>query len=79
MLNSVLWNRQIIIKNKLLIYNLIVKITVTYGAKHGNLKTSESKFMSMEMNLVNRSVRCSRLEKLEITVLEKKLILKIWF
>ena len=31
MLNSVLWNRQITRKNKLLIYNSIVKSTVTYG------------------------------------------------
>jgi hypothetical protein len=33
MLSSVLWNRQITIKNKLLIFNSIVKSTVTYGAE----------------------------------------------
>ena len=32
MLNSVLWNRKITRKNKLLIYNSIVKSTVIYGA-----------------------------------------------
>ena len=32
MLNSVLWDKQITRKNKLLIYNSIVKSTVTYGA-----------------------------------------------
>ena len=37
MLNSILWNRQITRKNKLLIYNSIVKSTVTYGLKYGNL------------------------------------------
>ena len=32
-LNGVLWNRQITRKNKLLIYNSIVKSTVAYGAE----------------------------------------------
>ena len=38
MLNSVLWNRQITRKNKLLIYNSIVKSTVTYGAETWKFK-----------------------------------------
>ena len=33
MLNSIMWNRQITRKNKLLKYNSIVKSTVTYGAE----------------------------------------------
>ena len=33
MLKGVLWKRQITAKNKLQIYNSVVKITVTYGAE----------------------------------------------
>ena len=50
MLNSVFWNRLITRKNKLLIYNSIVKITVTYGTKTWKFnKNLESKLMSMEI------------------------------
>ena len=38
MLNSVLWNRQITRKNKLLVYNSIVKSTVIYGAETWKFK-----------------------------------------
>ena len=49
MLNSVLWNRQITRKNKLLIYNSIVKSAVTYAAETWKFnKNLESKLMSME-------------------------------
>ena len=64
MLNSVLWNRQITRENKLLIYNSIVKSTVTYGAETCKFnKNLESKLISMEMDFLRRSARCSRLEK----------------
>ena len=70
MLNSVLWNRQITRKSKLLICNSIVKSTVTYGAETWKFnKDLESKLMSMEMDFL----RCSRLgKKLAIILLEKK-------
>ena len=62
MLNSALWNRQITRKNKFLIYNSIVKMTLTYGAETWKFnKNLESKLMSME--IMRRSARCSRLEK----------------
>ena len=64
MINSVLWNREITGENKLLIYNSIVKSTVTYGAETWKFnKNLESKLMSMEMDFLRRSTRCSRLEK----------------
>jgi hypothetical protein len=45
-LNSVLWNRQITRKNKLLIYNSTVKSTVTYRAETWKFnKHLESKLM----------------------------------
>ena len=62
MLNSVLWNRQITIKNKLPIYNSIVKSTVTYGAEIWTFnKHLDSKLMSMKIDFLRRSARCSRL------------------
>jgi hypothetical protein len=74
MLNSVLWNRQIIRKkNKLLIYNSIGKSTVRHGAETWKFdKKFESKLISMQMDFLRRSARCSRLEKkLETMLLEK--------
>jgi hypothetical protein len=38
-LNGVLWNKQITREKKLLIYNSIVKSTVTYGAETWKFKT----------------------------------------
>ena len=62
MLNSVLWNRHISRKNKLLIYNSVVKSTVTYSAEIGKFnKKLESKLISMEIDFLRKSVRCSRL------------------
>ena len=59
MLNNILWNRQITRKNKLLIYNSIVKSTITYGAETWKFnKNLESKLMSMEMDFLTRSARC---------------------
>ena len=47
MLNNVVWNRQVTRKNKLLIYNSIVKSTVTYGTKTWRFnKNLESKLIS---------------------------------
>ena len=73
-LNSVLWNRQITRKNKLLICNLIVKSNVTNGAEKWIFnKNLESKFISMEMR---RSARCSRLEKIINNVVREKINIK---
>ena len=61
MLNSVLWNRQITRKIKLLIHNSIVKSTVTYGAETWKFnKNFESKLVSMKIDFLRRSARCSR-------------------
>ena len=58
MLNSVLWNRQISRENKLLIYNSIVKSTVTYGGETWKFnKNLESKLMSLEMDFLRERER----------------------
>ena len=45
-------------------YNLIVQSTVTYGAETWKFtKNLGSKLMSMEMDFLRRSARCSILEK----------------
>ena len=63
MLNGVLCNRQITRKNKLKIRNSMVKSTVTYEVKTWKFnKNLESKLMSMEVDFLRRSARCSRLE-----------------
>jgi hypothetical protein len=55
MLNSVLWNRELTRKNKLLIYNSTVKSTITYGAEAWKFnKNLESKLMWMEMDILRR-------------------------
>ena len=77
MLNSVLWNRQIIRKNKLLIYNSIVQSTVTYGAETWKFnKNLESKLMSMEMDFLRRLARCSRLVKIRNNIIGEKMNIK---
>ena len=57
MLNGVLWNRQITEKkNKLSIYNSMVKSTVRYGAETRTFnKDLESKLKSIEMDYLRRS------------------------
>ena len=48
----------------MLIYNSIVKSTVTNGAETLKLnKNLESKLMSMEIDMLRRSVRYTKLEK----------------
>jgi len=57
---------------KKLIYNSIVKSTVTYGAETWKFnKHLELKLISIEIDFLKRSARCSRLEKIEIMLLEK--------
>ena len=69
MLNSVMWNRQITRKNKLLIYNSVVKSTDTYGAETWKFnKNLELKFVSMEMDFL----RSSRLEEIRNNVIREK-------
>ena len=60
---------------KTLIYNSIVKSTVTYGAETWKFyKNLESKLMSMEMD--KSSARCSRLEKNINNVIREKFNIK---
>ena len=73
MLNSVLWNRQITRKNKLLIYNSIVKKYCHIWKFNKNL---ESKLMSMEMDFLRRSARFSRSEKIRNNVIREKMNIK---
>ena len=79
MLNNVLWNRQITRENKLLIYNSIpvVKSTVTYGAKKMKFnKNLEPKLMSMEMDFLRRSARCSRVLKIRNNFIREEMDMK---
>ena len=77
MLNSVLWNRQITRKKKLLIYNSIVKSSVAYGAETWKFnKNLESKLMSMEMDFLRRLARCSRLVKIRNNIIGEKMNIK---
>ena len=76
-IRSVLWNRRITRKNKLLIYNSTVKSTVTYGAETWKFNTNlESKLMTMEIDFLRRSARCSRLEKIRNNVIREKMSIK---
>ena len=72
MLNSVLWNRRITRKNKLLIYNWIVKSTVIWKFNE-NL---EWKLMPMKMDILRISARCSRLERIWNHVIREKINIK---
>ena len=63
MLNGVLWNRGITRRNKLQIFNLIMKIFVTYEPEKLKFNNNlESKLMEFFRKLA----RFSRLEKIEI-------------
>ena len=65
MLNGVLWNRQITIKDKLQMCNSVMKISVTYGAETWIFnKKIRIKPMSIQMDSLRRSARCSRLEEI---------------
>ena len=56
-----------------IIYNSIVKSTLTYGAETWKFnKNLESKLMSMEMDFLRRSTRCSRLENIRNNVIREK-------
>ena len=60
---------QITRKYTLLIYNSIVKSTVTYGAETWKFnKNLESKLILMEIDFLKRSARCSKLEKVRNNV-----------
>ena len=58
MLNSILWDRNIIKEIKLQIYNSIVRSTFTYGAKSWKLnKNFNIKINVLEMDFLRRSAR----------------------
>jgi hypothetical protein len=62
MLNGVLWNRQMTRKDKLQIYSSIVKNIIFYGVETWKFNSNlETKLMSMEVDFLGRSTRCSRL------------------
>ena len=72
MLNGVLWNRQLTRKNKLLIYNSIVKSTVTCVAETWKFnKNLESKRMSREIDFLKRSARLSQFLKIRNNVIRE--------
>ena len=61
---------------KYLVYNSTVKSTrtITYGTETWKFnKHLESTLMSVEVDFLRKSVRCSRLTKLEIMLLEKNI------
>ena len=73
MLNSILWDKNIIKQVKLQTYNSIVRSTVTYGAEIWKLnKNLTSKLMSMEMDFLRGQQDIQDWKKLETLSLGKK-------
>jgi hypothetical protein len=60
MLNSVLWNRNVLHSTKLLIYKSIVKSILTYGAETWSIKWKHRhKLLAIEMDYLRHSARIS--------------------
>lgn len=75
-LNSILWQKNIRTKTKTLIYDTIVKSTLTYGSEVWQInKAMERKLLATEMDFLRRAARKSRLERVtneEIRRITKK-------
>ena len=65
-LNSVWWHKNITKNRKLYIYQTIIQSILVYGAEVWQIPTREiNKILSTEMNVLRRSARKSRMERIK--------------
>jgi hypothetical protein len=77
MLNSVLWNRNILHSTKLLIYKSIVKSILTYGAETWTIKQKHRhKLLATEKDYLRRSARISRMDRIINETIRTKMGMK---
>jgi hypothetical protein len=73
-LNSILWDRDMILKTKTYIYHATVKSTITYAAETWCLKgKTVAKLNSIRIDFWRRSARNSRKGKIRNTVTKHKM------
>jgi hypothetical protein len=77
MLNSVLWNRNILHSTKLLIYKSIVKSILPYGAETWTMKQKHiRKLLATEMDYLRRPARISRMDRIRNETIGTKMGMK---
>jgi hypothetical protein len=77
MLNSVLWNRNILNSTKLLIYKSIVKIILTYRVETWSIKRKHRhKLLATQMDYLRLSVRISRMDRIRDERIKTKILMK---
>jgi len=65
-LNSIWWHKDITKNRKLYIYQTIIQSILTYGAEVWQIPTREiNKILSTEMDVLRRSARKSRMERIK--------------
>jgi len=68
-LNSILWHKNITKNRKLYIYLTIIQSILVYGAEVWQIPTREiNKILSTEMDVLRRSARKSRLERIKMNI-----------
>ena len=71
-LNSIWWHKSITKNRKLYIYQTIIQSILVYGAEVWQIPTREiNKILSTEMDVLRRSARKSRIERIKMNI-EKK-------
>jgi hypothetical protein len=77
MLNSVLWNRNILHSTKLLIYKSTVKSILTYGDETWSIKRKHTQqLLATEMDYLRGSARISRMDRIRDETIRTKMGLK---
>jgi len=65
-LNSILWHKNITKNRKLYIYQTIIQSILVYGAEVCQIPTTEiNKILSTEMDVLRRSAKRSRMERIK--------------
>ena len=68
-LNSIKWRKNITKNRKLYIYRTIIQSILVYGAEVWQIPTREiNKILSTEMDVLRRSARKSRLERIKMNI-----------